>query len=279
MGYKKLKKIISATLASVMITGTFVYASSMGGQGVNAENGETAVWEREDYYDEFGRVRPQYEEWDWNNVDEETEETPPTIMQTLDYDKPHVNKAKYKYDDDSCTITCDGITYYVSGKDEAGFYSTVTIGEHTYDIGRYGKIAGISDYYYKGEEYEVDEDGFIVGYKQDWKIHNDDSKIGTGEYVNTKLLFKKEVPFNILWKNRPLTDEEKELLYTGPGVHIKSFSTGISDSGDVNVVINRKPEIADSEESKVGFTKKKPVDDPMDPMKAKSVKKEKKENK
>ena len=65
------------------------------------------------------------------------------------------------------------------------------------------------------------------------------------------------------------------MLYTGPGVHIKTFSTGLSDSGDANVVINRKPEIADSEDSGVGFKKQKPVDDPMDPMKAKSVKKKK----
>ena len=271
----EFKKVIVATMVLVMMAGTLAHASSMGGTGANNENGETEVWEREDYYDEFGRVRPQYEEWDWTGCEEEPEETPASIIPSLDYDKPYVKRAKYKYDDDSCTITCDGITYHVSGKDEAGFYSTVTIGEHTYDIGRYGKIAGISDYYYKGEEYEVDEDGFIIGYKQDWKIHNDDSKRGTGEYVNTKLLFKKEVPFNILWRNRPLTDEEKELLHTGPGVHIKSFSTGISDSGDVNVVINRKPEVVDSEESKVGFSKKKPVNDPMDPMKAKSVKKKK----
>ena len=272
---KDLKKIVATSMMLVMLISTFSYASSMGGNSATNENGETEVWEREDYYDEFGRVRPQYEEWDWRDVDEETEETPEAIIPIIDYDKPQTNRARYEYGDNSCTIKCDGITYYVSGKDEAGFYSTVTIGEHTYDIGRYGKIAGISDYYYKGQEYEVDEDGFIVGYKQDWKIHNDDSKIGTGEYVNTKLLFKKEVPFNILWKNRPLTDEEKELLHTGPGVHIKSFSTGISDSGDANVIINRKPELADSEDSKVGFTKKKPVNDPMDPMKAKSVKKKK----
>ena len=278
MCYKDLKKFVVAILVFNMAIGTFAYASSMGGQGVDTENGETEVWDRDDYYDEFGRVRPQYEEWDWSDYVEETEEIPPTIIPTLDYDKPHVNRAKYEYGHDSCTITCDGITYYVEGKDEAGFYSTVTIGEHTYDIGRYGKIAGICDYYYKGEEYDVDEDGFIVGYKQDWKKHNDDSKRGTGEYVNTKLVFKKEVPFNILWRNRPLTDEEKELLHTGPGVHIKTFSTGISDSGDANVVINRKPEVDDSEESKVGFTKKKPVDDPMDPMKAKSVRKKKKED-
>lgn len=274
MSKKEFKKIVSATLVFVMIVGTFSFASSMGGQSAD-NNGETEVWERDDYYDEFGRVRPQYEEWDWRDVYEETEETPAPIIPSIDYDKPNVKRAKYEYDYDSCTIQCDGITYYVSGKDEAGFYSTVTIGEHTYDIGKYGKIAGITDYYYKGEEYEVDEDGFIIGYKQNWKLHNDDSKVGIGEYVNTKLLFKKEVPFNILWKNRPLTEEEEELLYTGPGVHIKTFSTGLSDSGDANVVINRKPEIADSEDSGVGFKKQKPVDDPMDPMKAKSVKKKK----
>ena len=44
-----------------------------------------------------------------------------------------------------------------------------------------------------------------------------------------------KVPFNILWKNRPLSDEEQEVLTTGPGVGLVSFSTGVSDDGTAKV--------------------------------------------
>ena len=89
-------------------------------------------------------------------------------------------------------------------------------------------------------------------------------------------MFRKEVPFNILWKHRPLSDEEKELLYTGPGVGLKSYSTGVSADGSAKVVVKRKPEVADVEDTKVDYLKKKVVvNDPLDPMKAKSTKKKK----
>ena len=191
---------------------------------------------------------------------------------TIDYDKVDYKKANYNYTGDKCIITYGNDTYVVSGKDAAGFYTTVDINGKRYSIERYQKIAAIDDYEYKGQQYEVDEDGFIVGYRQEWI----DWGYGRSGYGNTKLLFKKEVPFNILWRHRPLTDEEKELLYSGPGVGLKNFSTGVSDTGIANVVINRKPEVADVEDTGVGYTKKVTVEDPLDPMKAKSIKKKKK---
>lgn len=193
---------------------------------------------------------------------------------TIDYDKVNYKKAKYNYEGDRCIITYGNDTYVVSGKDAAGFYTTVDINGKRYSIERYQKIAAINDYEYKGKQYEVDEDGYIVGYRQEWI----DWGYGMSGYGDTKLLFRKEVPFNILWKHRPLTDEEKELLYSGPGVELKSFSTGVSDTGIANVVVNRKPEVADVEDTGVGYTKMVTVDDPLDPMKAKSVKKNKNNN-
>ena len=190
---------------------------------------------------------------------------------TIDYDTVNYKKANYNYTGDSWIITYGSDTYVVSGKDAAGFYTTVDINGKRYSIERYQKIAAIDDYEYKGKQYEVDEDGFIVGYRQEWI----DWGYGRSGYGDTKLLFKKEVPFNILWKHRPLTDEEKELLYSGPGVSINNFSIGISDNGTANVVVNRKPELADKEDTGVGYTKKVTVEDPLDPMKAKSVKKKK----
>ena len=190
---------------------------------------------------------------------------------TIDYDTVNYKKANYNYTGDSWIITYGSDTYVVSGKDDAGFYTTVSENGRRYSIERYQKIAAIDDYEYKGKQYEVDEDGFIVGYRQEWI----DWGYGRSGYGDTKLLFKKEVPFNILWRHRPLTDEEKELLHSGPGVGLKSFSTGVSDTGIANVVVNRKPELADKEDTGVGYTKKVTVEDPLDPMKAKSVKKKK----
>ncbi len=148
-----------------------------------------------------------------------------------------------------------------------------------YSIDRYQKIAGIDNYLYKGKEYEVDEDGYMVAYRREWVLseHRDYDGERIGNYEDTKLLFRKEVPFNILWKHRPLSEEEKELLYTGPGVGLKGFSTGLSEDGSARVVSKRKPEEASVEDTKVDYVKKKVVvNDPMDPMKAKSVKKKKK---
>ena len=197
---------------------------------------------------------------------------------TIDYDKVDYKKAKYHYSGDNLIITYNNNTYIVSGKDELGFYSTVKENGREYSIDRYQKIAGIDNYLYKGKEYEVDEDGYMVAYRREWVESNyrgyDGEKIGN--YEDTKLLFRKEVPFNILWKHRPLSEEEKELLYTGPGVGLKSYSTGVSADGSAKVVVKRKPEVADVEDTKVDYLKKKVVvNDPLDPMKAKSTKKKK----
>ena len=199
---------------------------------------------------------------------------------TIDYDKVDYKKAKYHYSDDALVIKYENDTYVVSGKDELGFYTTVSENGRDYSIDRYQKIAGIDNYLYKGKEYEVDEDGFMVAYRREWVESNyrdyDGEKIGN--YEDTKLLFRKEVPFNILWKNRPLSEEEKELYYSGPGVGLRSFSTGMNEDGTAKVVVKRKPEEAKVDDTGVDYVKKKVVViDPMDPMKAKSVKKKKKE--
>ncbi|MBR4315124.1 MAG: hypothetical protein IKP66_09470 [Lachnospiraceae bacterium] len=198
---------------------------------------------------------------------------------TIDYDRVDYKKAKYHYSDDALVINYGNDTYVVSGKDDLGFYTKVTENGKEYSIDRYQKIAGIDDYVYKGKEYEVDEDGYMVAYRREWVLseHRDYDGERIGNYEDTKLLFRKEVPFNILWRHRPLSEEEKELLYTGPGVGLKGFSTGLSEDGSARVVSKRKPEEASVEDTKVDYVKKKVVViDPMDPMKAKSVKKKKK---
>ena len=210
-----------------------------------------------------------YEEWDYTEYEE-----PPVIYETIpditiDYDKVNYRNAKYDYVDDKCIITYGGETYVVSGKDDAGFYNNVTIGGKTYSLTRYGKIANIDDFVYKGKEYEVDEDGFIVGYRREWVDQDINKGIYVGGYDNTKLLFREEVPFNVLWRHRPLTDEEKELLTTGPGVGLKTFSVGVSDNGTANVVIQKK------NNTKTNNIKKKALYDPLNPMQAKSTKKQK----
>ena len=199
---------------------------------------------------------------------------------TIDYDKVDYKKAKYHYSNDALVIKYGNDTYVVSGKDEAGFYTKVSENGREYSIDRYQKIAGIDNYLYKGKEYEVDEDGFMVGYRREWVLSNytgyDGERIGN--YQDTKLLFRKEVPFNILWKNRPLSDEEKELLYTGPGVGLKGFSTGLSEGGTAKVVVKRKAEEASIDDTGVGYAKEKiVVNDPLDPMKAKRVTKKNKD--
>ena len=199
---------------------------------------------------------------------------------TIDYDKVDYKKAKYHYSGDNLVINYKNDTYIVSGKDDLGFYTKVTENGREYSIDRYQKIAGIDNYLYNGKEYEVDEDGFIVAYRREWVESNyrDYNGEKIGNYEDTKLLFRKEVPFNILWRNRPLSDEERELLYTGPGVGLKGFSSGMNEDGTVKVVTKRKPEEAKVEDTKVDYLKKKVVvNDPMDPMKAKSVKKKKKD--
>ena len=199
---------------------------------------------------------------------------------TIDYDKVDYKKAKYHYSGDNLVINYKNDTYIVSGKDDLGFYTKVTENGREYSIDRYQKIAGIDNYLYNGKEYEVDEDGFIVAYRREWVESNyrDYNGEKIGNYEDTKLLFRKEVPFNILWRNRPLSDEERELLYTGPGVGLKGFSSGMNEDGTAKVVVKRKPEEANVEDTKVDYLKKKVVvNDPMDPMKAKSVKKKKKD--
>lgn len=200
--------------------------------------------------------------------------------ETIDYDKVDYKKAKYNYSGDNLVIKYGNDTYVVSGRDDTGFYTKVSVNGKEYSIDRYQKIAGIDEYIYKGKTYEVDEDGFMVAYRREWVLsnHRDYDGERIGNYEDTKLLFRKEVPFNILWRHRPLSEEERELLYTGPGVGLKSFSTGMNEDGTVKVVTKRKPEEAKVEDTKVDYLKKKVVvNDPMDPMKAKSVKKKKKD--
>lgn len=199
--------------------------------------------------------------------------------ETIDYDRVDYKKAKYHYSGDALVIKYGNDTYVVSGKDDLGFYTKVIENGRDYSIDRYQKIAGIDNYLYKGKEYEVDEDGYMVAYRREWVLseHRDYDGERIGNYEDTKLLFRKEVPFNILWKHRPLSEEEKELLYTGPGVGLKGYSTGMNEDGTAKVVVKRKPEEANVEDTKVDYVKKKVVvNDPMDPMKAKSVKKKKK---
>ncbi len=197
---------------------------------------------------------------------------------TIDYDKVDYKKAKYHYSGDNLIINYGNDTYVVSGRDELGFYTKVSENGREYSIDRYQKIAGIDNYLYKGKEYEVDEEGFMVAYRREWVESNyrDYSGERIGNYEDTKLLFRKEVPFNILWKHRPLSNEERELLYTGPGVGLNGFSTGHSQDGSAKVVVKRTPEVGSVDDTHVEYVKNKiVVNDPLDPMKAKSTKKKK----
>ena len=275
---KKFYQISYCIITSIILFSTFfkIFAASMGGVGFDYSQ-PTEVWENDDNYDEFGNLLPQFQEWDFRDVEQDEEETTPAALpdQTIDYHKPNLNNAKYYVNDNSVTITCDGTTYYVYGKDAAGFYTKVDVDGKTYSLERYGKIAG-QDYWYKGKEYWVDEQGFMCAYRVEWVQEKINGKVSRGYYDDTKLLWRYEVPFNILWANKPLTEAEKELLHTGPGVNIKSFSTGNNSDGTVNVIINRNQNKNTRDNAAKNALSKTTIDDPLDPMKAKSTKKKNK---
>ena len=252
MHYKNIRNILLFMAISLTLA-QGVLASSMGGSSVNTT--ETEVWENEDNYDEFGNLLPQYEEWDFSDVIDEKDDTPPDIIPTINFKAPNLNNASYTYGNGTLTITCDGITYNVYGKDSLGFFTKVSIGGKVYSIEKYGIIAD-DVYTYNGEEYDVDDEGYIVGYKEVWKVHNDmNRRGGTADYEKTDLLFRYEVPFNTLYKNRPLTEEEKEYLYQGPGVGLTSMSIGVSTSGLADVTKKRSVEKTPADD-KIGYTKK-----------------------
>ena len=84
-------------------------------------------------------------------------------------------------------------------------------------------------------------------------------------------LFKYEIPFNTLWKNRPLTEEEKENLKSGPGVNLAPAGEYGLDGSLRIIGPYRKIEVTDGDR----IVAKSPVavKDPLNPMKAKSAKK------
>lgn len=267
MHYKNIRNILLFMAVSLALVNG-VMAASLGGSSANTN--ETEVWENPDNYDEFGNLLPQYEQWDFSSVEEE-EETPPDIIPTINFKAPNLNNATYTYGNGTLTITCDGITYTVFGKDSLGYFTKVSVGGETYSIEKYGIIADDS-YLYNGEYYDVDSEGYMVGYKEVWKEHNDiNRRGGTADYEQTELLFRYEVPFNTLFKNRPLTEEEKEYLYQGPGASLTQMTVGLNSQGSANVVKKRSVEKTPAND-KIGYTKKRAIEDPMDPMKCKSTK-------
>ncbi len=267
MHYKNIRNTLLFMVISLVLANGVMAASLAGGQ---ANTGETEVWDNPDNYDEFGNLLPQYEQWDFSDVEEE-DFTEPDIIPTINFKAPNLNNATYTYGNGTLTIKCDGITYNVFGKDSLGYFTKVSVGGETYSIEKYGIIAD-DCYLYNGEYYDVDSEGYMVGYKEVWKEHNDiNRRGGTADYEKVELLFRHEVPFNTLYKNRPLTEEEKENLYQGPGVDLSQMSFGLNSQGSANVV-KKRDVVKTPANDKIGYTKKHAMEDPIDPMKCKSAK-------
>ena len=137
MHYKNIRNILLFMAISLTLA-QGVLASSMGGSSANTT--ETEVWENENNYDEFGNLLPQYDEWDFSDVVDETSDKEEDIIPTINFKAPNLNNAKYTYGNGTLTITCDGVTYNVYGKDSLGFFTKVSIDGKVYSIEKYGII-------------------------------------------------------------------------------------------------------------------------------------------
>ena len=219
-----------------------------------------------DYSNEYYNSLPKeynYQESDKNNN--------PDKYVTINFKAPNLSTAVYNIGGQNGVITCDGITYNLFNRDSLyGVYEKVVINNIEYKLNE-GLIDAryTGEYLYEGKLYEVDYAGNLCAFKHKWVETVDGNQV-YGDWEQTdEYLFKYEIPFNTLWKNRPLTDEEKELLNSGPGVGLKSFSVGANSNNTVNVIINK------NNSSNLRNTKKKTIDDPLNPMKAQSTKKKK----
>ena len=193
----------------------------------------------------------------------------------INFTAPNVSTATYNLGNANGTIKCDGVTYTLSKRNEDGNYEKVTINNRMYTLTD-GLITSRdnSDYYYNNTAYNIDAVGNFYSFKHQWvedTLYND----VYGEWKETdELLFKYEIPFNTLWKNRPLSEEEMEDYLNGPGFNLNP-DENIGQYGSVNIIgPNRKIEVSDQDSTSNG--KPNPVNDPLNPMKAKSTKKNKK---
>jgi hypothetical protein len=224
------------------------------------------------YYNDYSDM-PQnitYNKKDKNNN--------PDTKLMITFTPPNVSTATYNLGSSTGTIKCDGVTYTLSKKNADGNYEKVTINNRMYNLTD-GLILGNanSEFYYNGKAYSVDSVGNFYAFKHQWvedTIYND----VYGEWKETsELLFKYEIPFNTLWKNRPLSEEEMQDYLNGPGYNLNP-ADNLGQYGSVNIIgPNRQIEV--SEKENVFEGKPKSLNDTLNPMNAVSTTKKKQKQK
>lgn len=269
-----LKKVLLIIACFVIAIPSLIYAASGSGETVVIPNiddsnldeyGNEKGYKYYDYVEDMPKVIEYTAEEKNNNPDKHV---------SINYKKPNISSAVYNLGQNNGTIRCDGVTYVLSNRGEFGDYETVTINNVLYRLDD-GLITAshTGQYLYNGVYYDVDYQGNMYAPKHKWVEKQLYNKV-YGEWEETnECLFKYEIPFNTLWKNRPLSAEELEDLHSGPGVNLEPMEKYGLDGNLQIVGANRKIEVTDKESTAT----KAPVavKDPMNPMKAKSTKKKK----
>ncbi len=234
----------------------------------------------EDNFDEYGNEKGYEYYNDYSDMPQnityskkEKNNNPDNSLK-INFKAPNVKNATYNLGKNSGTIKCDGVTYSLSKRNDEGNYERVIIGGRAYKLTD-GLITSREnvDYYYNNKAYSIDAVGNFYAYKHVWvedTIH--DNVYGDWQETN-ELLLKYEIPFNTLWKNRPLSEEEMEDYLNGPGYNI-NMNDNLGQNGDVNVIGSTR-EIEVTDEESIVSGKPKSLNDTLNPMNAKSTKKQK----
>lgn len=270
-----LKKVLIILVSLMFSLSTVLYASSGGGAvAISSEDTmeETDVYgnpKSYKYYDYFQDMPKEY-----HYTAEEKKDNPDKYV-TINFKAPNVSSATYNIGNKSGVIICDGIKYYLSNRNADGEFEKVTINNIEYRLhDGFIDATYTGEYMYNGRLYDVDYAGNLCAYKHKWIETVTDNQV-YGDWEETEeYLFKYEIPFNTLWKNRPLTEEEKENLKSGPGVNLAPAGEYGLDGSLRIIGPHRKIEVTDGDR----IVAKSPVavKDPLNPMKAKSAKKVKK---
>ena len=268
-----VKRNLLLTILLTITYSTFVYAASAwSSQTITIPEEEIDVYGNEKGYQYYSDYADMPQNITYNKKDKNNN---PDSKLMISFTPPNVSAATYSLNSSTGSIKCDGTTYILSKKNADGNYERVTINGRAYNLTD-GLILGSanSDYYYDGKAYDIDSVGNFYAFKHQWvenTIYND----VYGEWKETnELLFKYEIPFNTLWKNRPLSEEEMEDYLNGPGYNLNPIEN-LGQYGNVNIIgPNRKIEV--SEDENVIEGKPKPLNDTLNPMNAVSTTKKKK---
>lgn len=234
----------------------------------------------EDNFDEYGNEKGYEYYNDYSDMpqnitySQKEKNNNPDNSLKINFKAPNVKNATYNLGKNSGTIKCDGVTYSLSKRNDEGNYERVIIGGRAYKLTD-GFITSRenTDYYYNNKAYSVDAVGNFYAYKHVWVEDTIHDKVYGDWQETNELLLKYEIPFNTLWKNRPLSEEEMEDYLNGPGYNI-NMNDNLGQNGDVNVIGSTR-EIEVTDEESIVSGKPKSLNDALNPMNAKSTKKQK----